>query len=740
MTPLRGIAAVALLAAAQVLLTAPSSRAATLVAGPDGRTAIDLTRTAEPPVVDGRLDDTAWKTPPLDLPEWVTYNPVRGQKLAQKTEVRITYDDSGLYFAFHCLDPEPAKVRATLSRHDQLFNDDWVGLSLDAIGNGQQSYDLFVNPLGVQGDILNSTTEGENSAPDWVWDSAGRATSEGYDVELRVPWKNFRFTSGHDVRMRVLFWRRVSRIGMSASWPALADNKPFFENHAGMLLKDLKRPLALEVVPSATFSRNELRAGGAGFGKAENDPDLGLSVKYGITSTTSVEATVNPDFSQVESDAFQVEVNQRYPVFYSEKRPFFMEGTGTFQLAGSGGDSNMRTAVHTRRIVDPAWGGKASGSFGKLSFATLVASDTAPGRAPDADPILKGREQTFLVGRAMYGLGSSSYAGAIVTDSELASGHNRVAGTDLTISRGSHQWTGTFLASQSRTPEGSETKSGLAGQVFYAYETKRWTVVNQAEHYDRDFQMDTAFLNQTGITSNWSFARLSLYPDEKKHAWFKRFSLISFGRVGRDETQDGKLAFGMVGAQASFTRQGSLRVDTGWGREPWAGREFPTRRVQAFGGAQLLRWLNVNFYANRGRSIYYDTESPFVGDSWSHSFGLTVQPGASFSQNVSWDRYQLHRPGGGERVVGVDLLNLRTTYQFDRRFALRGILRYDSGERRVLTDVLASFEPVPGTVAYAGYGSLIEQRGWDGSAWQRGGDYLTMRRGLFFKASYAKRF
>ena len=187
MTPLRGIAAVALLAAAQVLLTAPSSRAATLVAGPDGRTAIDLTRTAEPPVVDGRLDDAAWKTPPLDLPEWVTYNPVRGQKLAQKTEVRITYDDSGLYFAFHCLDPEPAKVRATLSRHDQLFNDDWVGLSLDAIGNGQQSYDLFVNPLGVQGDILNSTTEGENSAPDWVWDSAGRATARATTSRSACP-------------------------------------------------------------------------------------------------------------------------------------------------------------------------------------------------------------------------------------------------------------------------------------------------------------------------------------------------------------------------------------------------------------------------------------------------------------------------------------------------------------------------------------------------------------------------
>ena len=116
-----------------------------------------------------------------------------------------------------------------------------------------------------------------------------------------------------------------------------------------------------------------------------------------------------------------------------------------------------------------------------------------------------------------------------------------------------------------------------------------------------------------------------------------------------------------------------------------------------------------------------------------------MQPGPSFSQGVSWDHYQMSRDGGGQ-VFRVDLLNLRTTYQFDRRFALRGIVRYDSSVRRVLTDFLASFEPVPGTVAYAGYGSVLEQRAWDGGAWQRGGEYHTMRRGLFLKASYAKRF
>ena len=248
---------------------------------------LDPVRTAQPPAIDGALDDAAWQTPPLALPEWATYNPVRGQTLAQKTEVRMAYDDLGLYVAFHCVDPEPSKVRATLGRRDRLWNDDWVGLSLDAVGNGQQSYDLFVNPLGVQADILDTTTAGEDTSPDWVWESAGRLTPEGYDVELRLPWKSIRFASGADVKMGVLFWRRVSRIGTSASWPVLPAGKWVFDCHAPLRLKDLRRPLALEVVPSTTFSRNEERISPRAFGAPENEPDVGLSVKYGVTSTTT---------------------------------------------------------------------------------------------------------------------------------------------------------------------------------------------------------------------------------------------------------------------------------------------------------------------------------------------------------------------------------------------------------------------------------------------------------------------
>jgi hypothetical protein len=731
----------ALAGLAVVLAATEPAVGATAVAVQDGQTVLDLARVGLAPKIDGVLDDEAWKGPPLSLPEWVSYNPVPGQTIPQRTEVRVVYDDTGLYFAFHCEDPEPGKVRATLSRRDQLFMDDWVGLSLDAIGNGQQTYDLFVNPLGVQADILNTATAGENVSPDWVWESGGRATPEGYDVEIHLPWKSIRFASGHDVRMGVLFWRRVSRLGMSTSWPPLPPDRPFFQNHAPMLLKDLRRPLALEVVPSATYAWDQERVSPSAFGAAESRPEFGASVKYGITSTATIEATANPDFSQVESDAFQVEVNQRYPVFYSEKRPFFMEGMGTFELAGTGGDGNMRTAVHTRRIVDPSWGAKSSGTAGRLSFATLAASDVAPGEAPDADPLLRGHGRLFLVGRATWGLGRSSYVGAIATDTELADGRNVVVGGDVSLRHGGHTLGGTFLSSQSLTPDGGERTRGDAAQLIYAYDTKRFNAATQTEHYDRDFRMDTAFYNQTGITTNWSFAQVNFYPDEKKHAWLKRVSPFVFTRVGRDRIQGGDIRFGLVGVRANLTRQGYFRVDTFLGTEPWAGHEFGTRVTRVMAGGQPFRWLTLDARAEAGRTVYYDEEAPFVGPSWSHSLSVTVQPGASFSQGVSWDRYEMHRPDGGGRVFRVDVLNLRTTYQFDRRFALRGILRYDSDARRVLTDFLASFEPVPGTVAYAGYGSLLEQRAWDGSAWLPGqGDYLTTRRGLFFKASYAKRF
>jgi hypothetical protein len=706
------------------------------------RPRLELKRTARPPTIDGLLDDEAWRGDPLPLTEWLTYNPLNGERMAQQTEVRATYDDRYIYFAFRCLDPEPGKVRSTISRRDNMFGDDWVGFSLDSVGNGQSAYDHFVNPAGIQGDILTTPSAGEQLAPDWAWDSAGRRTATGYDVEMRLPLTSIRFRSGSEVRMGVLFWRRVSRLGMSKSWPVVPAGRSFLERQALLVLNDVKRPLTLEVAPSATYSRRETRATPTTFGPANSDPDAGLSVKYGVTSSVTLEGTVNPDFSQVESDAFQVEVNQRFPLFFSEKRPFFMEGLGNFELAGVGGDAVMRTAVDTRQIVDPFWGLKTTGTAGRVGFGVLAAGDEAPGRAFDgeANPFL-GRRRDFYIARGQYSLGRSNYVGAIVTDSEFGAGHNRVGGADLSLRMGRHATSATFLATASRSPDGRERKDGLGGQATYSFETRRVVAITQVEHYDRGFQMDTAFLNQVGITQGWSFVAPSFYPDAKKHPWFKRVVPFVFSQYGKDRVQGGGRWIVVPGVRMHFTRQGFFRLDGMIGDEAWVGRTFRTNNVRVMGEVRPSHWLFLSGRATVGRSLFYDEVDPFLGRSRSYYAEVGLQPNPRLNQNVTYNREEFDRLEGGGRVYTVNVLNSRTTFQINRFIFLRGIVQWDSSREEVLTDFLASWELLPGTVAYAGYGSLVERQDWDGTNLVPGrGRYRVSERGLFFKAAYVHRF
>jgi hypothetical protein len=728
---------------AAVVLALAVSLAPSRGTAAEDRPRVEPLRVATPPAIDGRLDDDAWSAPPLALSDWITYNPVNGEKLAQQTEVRAVYDDRNLYFAFRCRDPEPAKVRGSLARRDNAWNDDWVGLSLDSVGNGQSSYDLFVNPLGVQGDILTTTSAGENTAPDFVWESAGRRTDAGYEVEMRVPLTTIRFVSGPEVKMGILFWRRVSRLGMSASWPEVPAGRSFIERHALLALRDLKQPLTLELIPSLTYARRQTRVA-RDFGRADSDPDAGLSAKYGITSSSTIEGTINPDFSQVESDAFQVEVNQRFPLFFSEKRPFFMEGLGTFELAGVGNDAIMRTAVHTRRIVDPFWGGKATGTVGKVGFGVLAAGDDAPGRplAGEVNPFLDDRQE-FVIARAQYSLGRSRYVGGILTNTQFGFGHNRVAGTDASMKMGDHTASATFLATTTKTSDGRDTRSGRGGQMFYAYESKPFVFLVQGEHYDRGFQMDTAFLNQVGITQGWTYMAPSFYPDPKKYPWFKRIVPFFFAQYGKDRIQNGVPWIVVPGIRMHFTRQGFFRLDTIQGHEVWVGQTFRVRNTRVFGEAQITPWLRFFTLGQFGRAIFYDPVEPYLGARRSYQLDLTLQPTARFNETVSYNRVEFDRLQGGGRVYTVDVLNTKTTFQIDRRLSVRAIVQYDSSRHRILTDLLGSWELRPGTVAYAGYGSLIERQEWDGAQaqWLAGqGAYVTTHRGFFFKASYIHRF
>ena len=405
-----------------------------------------------------------------------------------------------------------------------------------------------------------------------------------------------------------------------------------------------------------------------------------------------------------------------------------MEGMGLFNIAGTGGDGNMRTGVHTRRIINPAWGSKLTGTAGKVTFGLLDASDKSP---QDID--IGDHNKVFTVGRATYSLGQSDYVGAIVTDTEYAGRYNRVAGGDFSIRPSSKQQvSATFLNSETGISAAAAT-GATAAQASYNYSTRKLNFSTQVEHYGKDFQMDTAFYNRTGFTSGWSYGELNFYPAEGNNGVLKRVRPFYWSKYGRDQIQNGNEAFIMTGLRFHFTRQGFFDIDYGHGHEPWVNQRFKTNRVNSFGNVQLFRWLNLSGNFQKGYATYYDPVNPFQGKNLSRGFGVTLQPNQHVNLNTNYNGVQFNRASNGEHVFSVHIVNVQGTYQFDRHFRVRAIEQFDSSQRRLLTDLLALYELVPGTVFYAGYGSLYERQ--SGQA-----GYLTTSRGIFFKASYLHRF
>jgi hypothetical protein len=705
---------VAMLAAALIGVVARPSPAQSLP-----RIDLHAVQAATAPTLDGVLDDAVWAREPMTLEGWTSYNPLRGEPARQRTSVWIAYDDKALYFAFRCFDDEPSKIRTTITRRDNAWNDDWIGVSLDSTRAGQVAYHMFVNPSGIQIDALNTGTN-EDSAADWVWQSAARVDGQGYVAEMRVPLQSIRFRGGADVRMGVLFFRHNSRMGVSWSWPAIAPGQWVFETHASLAFAELHQPRVLEVIPSVTASANQTRDVAQSWPSVTSKGELGASVKYGVTSTMALDATINPDFSQVESDAFQVEVNQRFPVFFDEKRPFFMEGLGLFNVAGTTGDGNMRTAVHTRRIVDPIAGVKLTGTAGRQTFALLSALDQSPAGNTD---------KLFTIGRVLRNYGNGQYIGALVTDTELGREHNRVAAADVSLRHGAHfNWSASLLRSDTRTSEG-ESIQGNGGQAKYEFSTRRALVMGQVEHYDRGFRMDTAFINRVGISRGWQYEEVNFYP-VAQYGWIKRVAPFIWNMLGEDRIQGGGEAMLISGVRFNFVRQGNLRLDIARGHETFAGQRFETRRAHADGRGQITRWLNVGGTLERGEAVFYDPTDPFGGTQFIRDVNVEWQPNARLAHNLSYNFVKFER-STGEKVFTVHIVNLRNTYQFTPRFFIRGIAQFDSAKHRVLGDFLASYELMPGTVAHAGYGSIVESI--------NSSRYTATARALFFKVSYLAR-
>jgi len=404
----------------------------------------------------------------------------------------------------------------------------------------------------------------------------------------------------------------------------------------------------------------------------------------------------------------------------------------------------MRTAVHTRRIINPILGSKLTGTAGKVTFGLLNAADETPEDIGNRGDAIIGRHKLFTIGRATYSLGKSDYVGVIVTDTEHAGRHNRVEGGDFSIRLSpTQQISATVLESQTGVSS-SDSTHAVGSQFSYSYTSRRFAWSNQIEHYGRDFQMDTAFYNRTGFTSGWSYGEINFYPKEGSNFWLKRIHPFYFAKRGHDQVQDGSEDFLNTGIRFHFTRQGYLNIAHGQGHEPWIGRRFRVGAdVNIYSSVQIFRWLSINGGFVKSRDIYYDKINPFQGRSKYNSFGFSFQPNQHFQQNVDYSTTRFNRASNGERIYTVTIVNTQTTYQFDKHFRLRLLEQFDSSQHRLLTDFLAMYEVVPGTVFHAGYGSLYEKQSAPADPLVPNDfkpRYMTVSRGLFFKASYLHRF
>ena len=406
---------------------------------------LDVRRTAEPVVIDGVLDDAAWRAADKAR-NFVEHQPGDQVQPPVATEAMLSYDDDYLYAVFVCYD-DPARIRASFTERDRIWSDDYVILMLDTFADQGWSYEIAANPYGIQGDLLWSNGQGEDMTYDLVFYTSGRITEHGWQVEMAIPWTSLRFPDRPEQEWRVDFWRNHPRdVRGQYSWAEYDRDDPCWPCQWGFVrgISGVTPGSGLELLPAFTASQQSVRQDDGSFGDGSPFMDgikgeASFGVGYGITPTTTAEATVNPDFSQVESDAAQIDVNSTFALFYPEKRPFFQEGSDLWDT--------YFNAVYTRSINQPMWATKVTGRPGSSNFAAMVAQDeTSPFILPfsEQSALIEGGRSWSTIGRYKRTLGEGTHIGVIGTDRRHEGGGSGTTfGADLR------------LRTPSRSPAGS---------------------------------------------------------------------------------------------------------------------------------------------------------------------------------------------------------------------------------------------------------------------------------------------
>ncbi len=368
--------------------------------------------------IDGKVQDPGWRGA-AKAANFAEHNPGDQTKPDVNTEVLITYDDNNLYVAWLCYD-NPKEVRASFCERDRIFSDDYVILCLDSYGEATLAYEISANPYGIPGDLLFSSAYGEDITYDMIFESAGRITDFGWVVEMAVPFASMRFPDSEEQVWRVDFWRNRPRESRyQYSWAAYDRDENCWPCQWGTItgISGVKPGAGFELLPAIVSHQSGSLGNDGQLDNGDIMGDVALGITYDISSELTAEATINPDFSQVESDAAQIDVNSTFALFYPERRPFFQEGSDLFQT--------YFDAVYTRSVNDPLVAGKMTWRKGANSVAFLSARDEHSviilPFEENSRFIANGRSYSNVL-RARHDLGEQSHLGLIATDRRFDSG------------------------------------------------------------------------------------------------------------------------------------------------------------------------------------------------------------------------------------------------------------------------------------------------------------------------------
>src|SRR5687767_971214 len=418
-----------------------------VVLPPEKANPVTIPKFETPPVIDGKLDEPVWQGAAV-LKDFYQINPGDNVAPSKPTEVLIGYDPKFLYVAFRAFD-EPDKIRSTIAKRDNIWQDDYVGFYLDTFNDKRKAFEMFFNPLGIQGDGVLTEGRGEDMSVDILMDSKGVITENGYIVEIAIPFKSIRYEAGKGKLWGAHFFRRIQRFERELdSWMPFSRSISGNMNQAGHLtgLEGILAERTIELIPSLTLSQDGrfvrtfgvfpgTAAAATDPGRLVNEPirlDPGLTAKFIPSPAITLDLAINPDFAQVEADQPVITANQRFPIFFAEKRPFFLEGIDIFQTTIA--------AVHTRAIIDPDYAAKLTGKVGRNTFGLLLASDNAPGSFSDeeiSDPGIFPSIEKFIDKNAYIGVlrlkrdvGKESSLGFLATSYNFIEKHNQLAGFD----------------------------------------------------------------------------------------------------------------------------------------------------------------------------------------------------------------------------------------------------------------------------------------------------------------------